>query len=328
MGGGGVAQPVQPQHLTVGLPDRTDRPGPGPSGGDLAGVARRLPSRTARTVAIARAVGVSGIRDPLVARLLPRRDRGVVRMLRTLPEFGPATGLAAHAGLRMHAVDRALVQALEAVEARRVDGGPGSPVVVVVGAGFDTRAWRLPELAGRRVVELDRAATQAAKRARLAALPPPLAEVTLRVADLGTDDLDEVLDRAGQDPATPVVWVWEAVVPYLPPAIVDATLAVLARRSPPDSRLVVTAMRPALVAPSVPVVSLGARGLLRLVGEPIRTAESDDAFTARLARHGWQGSGASGPRSWADDAGVTVWGPLLDERLHVAAPVTGGAGTG
>jgi methyltransferase (TIGR00027 family) len=327
MGGGGAAQPVQP-HVTVGLPDRTDRARPGPTGGDLAGLGRRPPSRTARTVAIARAVGVRGIRDPLVAQLLPRRDRGVVRMLRTLPEFGPATGLAAHAGLRMQAVDRVLVEAIEAVAARRADGGSASPVVVVVGAGFDTRAWRLPELAGCRVVELDREATQVAKRARLAALPPPLAEVTLQVADLGTDDLDEVLDRAGQDPATPLVWVWEAVVPYLPPAIVDATLAVLARRSPPGSRLVVTTMRPALVAPSVPVVSLGARGLLRLVGEPIRTAESDDAFTARMARHGWHGSGAGGPRSWADDAGITVWGPLLDERLHVAARVSGGAGTG
>ena len=251
----------------------------------------------------------------------------MVRTLRGVAEWRPAVGLAAHAGLRMDAVDRAVVAAVDAVDAEP-GGGREPGMVVILGAGFDTRGWRLSALAGRRVVEVDRAATQDVKRARLDALPPPLADVTLWTADLGTDDLAEVLDRAGQDPAVPAVWVWEAVVPYLPPAVVDATLAVLADRSPPGSRLVVTTMRPALVAPRLPPLSIGARALLRLGGEPIRTAESDDDFAARLARHGWRGSAARGPRSWAETAGITVWGPLLDERLHGAVRVTAAAGTG
>lgn len=262
-----------------------------------------------------RAIGVEGIRDPLVADLLPRPDRVVVRAARALLPRRPAMAVAAHAALRMHAMDRAVADAIEAVDG---DDGDDMATVVIIGAGFDTRAWRLPVLAGRRVVEVDRAATQAAKRARLSALPAPVADLSFVAADLRTDDLADVLDRAGQDPHRPVVWVWEAVVPYLPPAAVDATLAVLAGRSPTGSRLLVSTTRPALVVPTVPALSIGARGLLAAVGEPIRTRESDEAFTVRLARHGWAGSGGRGPRSWAAAAGITVHGPVLDERLHVA----------
>lgn len=279
------------------------------------------PSRTARTVAIGRALGVGGIRDPLVADLLPRPDRAVVRAARTVLPRRPAVGVAAHAALRMHAMDRAVADAVDAVDAidaaHAVDGG-GMAMVVIIGAGFDTRAWRLPVLAGRRVVEVDRAATQATKRARLSALPAPVAILSFGAADLRTDDLEHVLDRAGHEPGAPVVWVWEAVVPYLPAAAVDVTLAELARRSPAGSRLLVSTMRPALVAPTLPALSIAARGLLAAVGEPIRTTESDEAFTARLARHGWAGSGGRGPRSWAAAAGITVRGPVVAERLHVA----------
>jgi len=238
------------------------------------------PSRTARTVAIGRAIGVEGIRDPLVADLLPRPDRVVVRAARAVALPRPAVGLVAHAALRMHAMDRAVDEALEAVDALD-DVGAGDAVggaardramVVILGAGFDTRAWRLPGVAGRRVVEVDRAATQAAKRGRLSALPAPVADVSFVAADLRTDDLADVLDRAGQDSGRPLVWVWEAVVPYLPAAAVDATLAELARRSPAGSRLLVTAMHRPLVGPNLPVLAAGARGLLRLAGEPIRTA--------------------------------------------------------
>lgn len=265
-------------------------------------------SRTARAVAIGRAVGVDGIRDPLVADLLPRRDRAAIRALRTLPD-GPALGLTAHAGLRMQAVDRALATALQ-----ETDAG----TVVVVGAGWDTRAWRLDVLAGRRVVEIDHPATQAGKRARLSNLPEPRADVEFAAADLRVDDLAEVLDDVGQDPDDPIVWIWEAVVPYLPPEAVDATLAVLAARTSGEGRLLVTTMTPGLVDPDLRALSAGAFASLAVVGEPILTARSDDDVVAWLADHGWRSGGGRGPRSWADVAGVTLLGPTLDERLHVA----------
>lgn len=266
-------------------------------------------SRTARGVAIGRAVGVDGIRDHVVAHLLGRRDRLAVRAWRTLPATRPAVGLAAHAALRMHAVDRAVVAAVAAID---------PATVIVVGAGWDTRAWRLPALRGRRLVEVDHPATQRAKRARADRIPAPEAELVFAPADLRVDDLEEVVERTGQDPAAPTVWIWEAVWPYLPAEAVDQTLAVMARRSAPDSRLVATTMPPGLLRPLVPPAAIAALLGLHVAGEPIRTAESDMDVARRLARHQWVGGGGStGPREWAAAADVDLFGPVLDERLHV-----------
>jgi methyltransferase (TIGR00027 family) len=267
-------------------------------------------SRTARAVAVGRAVGVAGVRDDVVRRLLPARDRLLVDALRLLrPWQVPALGATAHAALRMQAVDTALTEAVAAVDPE---------CVVVVGAGYDTRAWRLPVLAGRRVVEIDHPATQAAKRRHLGDLPALAGDVVLAPADLRSDDLDDVLERAGQTIGDPVVWVWEAVVPYLPGAAVDETLAVLAARSPAGSRLLLTTLTPQLLSPHLPAVRASAHLGLRVIGEPVLTAESDADVTVRLARHGWEGAGGRGPHDWAAAADVRLLGPVLDERLHVA----------
>lgn len=277
---------------------------------------RRRASRTARVVAVGRSVGLlvpgrddQRLRDPVVGRLLPWPDRQLSRLLRASGVPLGRAGLAAHATLRMAAVDAAVEAAVAAVD---------PPAVVVVGAGYDTRAWRLSALRGRRVLELDHPATQASKRAGLGAAAVGAGVVELVPVDLAADDLDEVLDAAGHDPSSPTVWLWEAVVPYLPPDAVEATLAVLSRRSTPGSRLVVTTVTPALVDPPVPGFAPPARLAMRLLGEPVRLAEDDAEVVARLARHGFDSDGGRGPRDWARDAGVDVVGPVLDERLHLA----------
>lgn len=270
-------------------------------------------SRTARVVAAARAVGVGGRRDAHVADLLPFPDRVAVAAVRGL---GAGRGRTVqtwtgHPGLRMLAVDAAVE---EAVRVR-------SPsTVVVVGAGYDTRAWRLASLEGRRVVEVDHPATQSAKRSRLADVGPAVAELTMAGADLAVDDLDDVLDAVGHDASSPTLWLWEAVVPYLTADAVDRTLEVLRDRSAAGSRLLVTTVTPQLFAPRAigRVLARPARWGMARLGEPVRLAETDAAFATRLARHGFVQRRVTGPRRWATDAGLRLRGPHLDERLHVA----------
>jgi methyltransferase (TIGR00027 family) len=96
------------------------------------------------------------------------------------------------------------------------------------------------------VYEVDHPASQQAKRARAAGLRMVAGEVRFVPVDFARDDLDDRLAQAGHDPAVPTLWIWEGVVPYLTGAEVRATLAVVAGRSAPASRLVV-----AYVAPSV-----------------------------------------------------------------------------
>lgn len=270
-------------------------------------------SRTARVVAVGRAVGVGGRRDEHVASLLPPTDRLAVAAARGLGAGRGRRVLAwtGQPGLRMLAVDAAVEAAVRLT---------GAATVVVIGAGYDTRAWRLDVLQGRTVIEVDHPATQADKQARLVGVGEAIAELVLAGADLTVDDLAAVLATAGHDPGRPTVWLWEAVVPYLPAAAVDATLAVLQERSAAGSRLLVTTVTPNLVEP--PLLGRGlagpARWLMAQLGEPVRLAESDAEFAARLARHGFVQRRVTGPRRWAADAQLQLRGPHLGERLHVA----------
>jgi len=99
---------------------------------------------------------------------------------------------------------------------------------VVLGAGFDTFAYRnpLPEL---RVFEVDHPATQATKRQRLAdsgvGIPPSLTFVPI---DFTTMTLDDALPQAGFDATKPAFFSWLGVVPYLEPPAIDTTFAFIA----------------------------------------------------------------------------------------------------
>ncbi len=112
---------------------------------------------------------------------------------------------------------------------------PGVRQVVILGAGYDTRAARLP-YSGVRYFEVDHADTQAAKRARLAALPGyPVAAATYAPCDFERQDPIEALVAAGLAPREPTLVIWEGVVPYLTDAAVRATATSLARGLDPRS---------------------------------------------------------------------------------------------
>lgn len=102
---------------------------------------------------------------------------------------------------------------------------------VVVGAGYDTFAYRnpFPQL---RVFEVDHPSTQREKRLRLEAsqidVPP---STTYIAADLSVVSLDEALALGSFDPSSPAVFSWLGVVPYLELPAIEATLASVARYS-------------------------------------------------------------------------------------------------
>lgn len=107
--------------------------------------------------------------------------------------------------------------------------------VVVLGAGYDTRAARLPH-AGVRWFEVDHPDTQAAKRERMAALPGyPVGAATYVACDFEHEDPVERLHAAGLARGDTTLVLWEGVVPYLPEAAVRATAARLAAGLDPRS---------------------------------------------------------------------------------------------
>ena len=162
--------------------------------------------------------------------------------------------------------------------------GKGVRQVVLLGAGLDTRPWRLPALESAKVFSVDHPATQAEARTRAAELTPVARQLEFAPVDLTTEPLDAALGAAGHDRTAPTVWVWEGVVPYLRKADVAATATAVARQSAAGSVLVVNYQTPSLRT------SLG-RGLVNLVARlgRIETATADEPW-----RSTWTPAGMAG----------------------------------
>lgn len=101
---------------------------------------------------------------------------------------------------------------------------PGVGQLVILGAGFDTRAFRFSGADHVRCFEVDKPLTQAFKLGMLkrAGLSTQLASYV--AADLRTQDWWSKLLAAGFDPDRPAFFLWEPVTMYLDRASVEATL--------------------------------------------------------------------------------------------------------
>jgi methyltransferase (TIGR00027 family) len=162
-----------------------------------------------------------------------------------------------------------------------------APQVVILGAGLDGRAWRMPALAGAYVCEVDQPASQHEKQDRAAALPADRAPRFVPV-DFGRDRLADALAAAGHRTGTPTTWVWEGVVPYLTRAAVAATVAEVAACSAPGSRLIVNYQSPSRFGGLVRrVIGALARRANPWAAEPWRSAWTADAMAALLSGHGF-----------------------------------------
>ncbi len=99
---------------------------------------------------------------------------------------------------------------------------------VILGAGFDTRAFRLPKDARVRSFEVDAPKTQAIKREILKQAGIDLAGLTLVSADFEKEDWLSRLASVGFDAGQQTLFVWEGVTPYLERAAVEDTLRKIA----------------------------------------------------------------------------------------------------
>src|SRR5687768_10258522 len=145
--------------------------------------------------------------------------------LRALERVGP--GFYGAVICRTRAIDDACRSALAA----------GTSRVVIVGAGMDTRPYRMPEMATARVWEFDLPAVQAGKKAILAralgALPPHVSYAPL---DLTKPEAAAVLAGAGTERT---LLICEAVTMYVPDEAVDRVLG-YAGGLAPGSHVIIT----------------------------------------------------------------------------------------
>jgi methyltransferase (TIGR00027 family) len=183
-------------------------------------------SRTAQGVAAERALltDMGVLADPFARRMLTPSMVAIVNVVRHLPAQVSARSVTL-AGLAARVLwfDAQVTEALNA----------GITQIAVIGAGYDSRAWRLRR-AGVQFFELDHGATQQEK-VRRAPGPGPI----YVAVDLTTQGAGEALVEHGLDTSRPVLFVVEGVTMYLDEKSVRDQLGGLGESSAVDSRLAV-----------------------------------------------------------------------------------------
>jgi methyltransferase (TIGR00027 family) len=105
--------------------------------------------------------------------------------------------------------------------------------LVILGAGLDTRPYRLPGMDRVKVFEVDLPAVQSDKKEKIQKHFGRLPEnVTFIPIDFDKQNLDSVFAGTGFDPAKPAVFIWEGVTQYITAAAVSRTLAFVGKSAP------------------------------------------------------------------------------------------------
>ncbi|MCK7624484.1 class I SAM-dependent methyltransferase [Streptomyces sp. RS10V-4] len=163
----------------------------------------------------------------------------------------------------------------------RQSSAAGIRQVVLLGAGMDSRAFRMDWPDGTRLFEVDTAAPLDFKASVLREERTVARCERITVAVDLRADWPGALAAAGHDPAVPTVWIAEGLLIYLPADAVELLLARISAQSAAGSRMGLT---------------LGSRGVIERFGADavpgsaasLWVSEMPDDPVGWLAGHGWE----------------------------------------
>ena len=190
-----------------------------------------------------------------------------------------------YVALRTHFIDEILLTAIE----------EGVSQIVLLGAGLDGRAYRLPWAQGTRLFELDTADMLEFKQAVSERVDVRARTEVISVAGDLRGDWPNALSDAGFTPEQRTVWVIEGLLGYLTPSENDQLMARVSQRSAADSRLI------AVYADGDPLTVLRSEG------------ESGDKATDYLGGMVTVGPGAE-PEPWLTGHGWQVSATTIREQ--------------
>lgn len=234
--------------------------------------------------------------DELAYRFLPTADRLMVGLGRWRPirnffvnmTESLGTGLYASFLCRKRYIDDVVAGALR----------KGVDAVVILGAGFDTRGYRLAFPTGTALYEVDLPENIALKRDRVRKVYGEVPEhATLVPVDFDTDDLGDVLRRHGYDPAGRTCFVLEAVTQYLTEEGLRSTFEFFAT-AVPDSELVFTYVLKSFIDGTDLLQADRLYQMVRVKEQLFRYGFDPDAVPGFLETYGWRQIEQVGPAEY------------------------------
>jgi methyltransferase (TIGR00027 family) len=224
--------------------------------------------------------------DPLAAALLPTSLRLVAEVAR-LPVIGRVVPAVLDLGwprtrssgvVRTRLIDTMVQESL----------GNGATQLVLLGAGYDSRAYRLPLADDVTVFEVDHPSTQRAKRTRLDASGTSVDHVRFVGADFEVDNVAGRLAGAGFDEHARSTVVWEGVISYLRESAVDDNFELLSGICSPASRLIFTYVDGRALDGSIDFEETRRwKSWVRLNGEPFVFGFHPDRLESYLGQRGF-----------------------------------------
>ncbi len=229
-----------------------------------------LPSQTAQYVALFKALGnigprVPGYRDPIAGKIIPSfwaASLGIAKLkMRFFPRASVYPYWLQQVGLN--------IQFRTVVLDDAINKGLPFDQLVILGAGLDSRAWRMQELKNVKVYEVDHPATQAWKKEQVKKIEGErqAEEVKFVAVDFTKDDLSLKLEEAGFDRNKKSFWIWEGVTMYLEEGDVRKTMKMISELSEGGGGLALTYLN----ATKGRNVAFGLNTLLKVVGEPLKS---------------------------------------------------------
>lgn len=165
------------------------------------------------------------------------RIRFVGNLVAWLIDTKGVRGARSVAVARTRFIDELLVDALK----------HGARQVVILGAGYDTRAYRISGIEQSRVFEVDHPTTSNAKQVhlkrQLGALPP---HVRFLAVDFNEQSLVQALASTDFDTSLKTFFIWEGVTNYLTAVAVDASFRTI-REVAQESTIVFTYVDKAVI---------------------------------------------------------------------------------
>jgi methyltransferase (TIGR00027 family) len=250
------------------------------------------PSITAQWTAVVRALELDRpeperiVSDEFAPVFLTATFRGVLESLRLgsplvrLAERHELAGVSAFVLLRHRFIDDQLRDAL----------ADGAEQVVVLGAGYDSRAYRFAdELRGRPLHEVDLAPLSRRKAEVVAGHPDLFAANTIRRVeiDFRTESLADRLLDSGFAVGVRTVVIWEGVSMYLTRLAVSATLGALREICGAGSRLAMDFWHEPTGRGPYDQARRAAAQAIRMLGEPVTFSLAPDVAPGFLDRHGF-----------------------------------------